>query len=354
MDNVYQNLAEHLRKNTPGGFPETPTGVELRILKQLFTVDEAELCTRLMMMPETVKGIAERTGLDPGVIEPVLKNMGEKGLIVTAEKDGQWSFMLANFVVGIWEYQVNRLTKELISDFNEYVPYLVDEQFKQNTKQLRVVPVSQSIDTDMNIMDYEEAEKLIRSQTKILVAPCICRKEHQIMGKGCGKPIDTCLVFGGGAYMYEKRHIGRTISADEAVAILHDGIDKGLVIQPSNSKRPINICMCCDCCCQILKNLKAYEAPGRIVNSNFYAKIDPDNCTACGSCVDVCPMNAISIQEDNAAFVDKNRCIGCGLCYTRCDFDSIAVEQKPETDRWDPPKNIVETYMNIAKEKGLF
>ncbi len=49
--------------------------------------------------------------------------------------------MLLQFVVGIWEYQVNRLTQQLIKDFNEYVPYLMKSQETHKTQQLRVVPV---------------------------------------------------------------------------------------------------------------------------------------------------------------------------------------------------------------------
>ncbi len=353
MEDVYEKLAGHL-ENTPGGFPKTPTGVELRILKQLFTPEQAGLCTDLIMMPETAKAIADRTGRVASQIEPLLKEMGEKGLIVHIERNGENTFMLLNFVVGIWEYQVNTLTKELIKDFNEYVPYLTKEQFNLKTKQLRVVPVAQSINTQMDIMDYEEAESLIRSQSRIVVAPCICRKEHHIMEKGCDKPVETCLVFGGGAHIYERRNVGRVISQDEAVEILHNGIRNGLVIQPSNAQKPINMCLCCSCCCQILKNLKTYDVPGKIVSSNYHAQIDPDNCTGCGECIDICPMTAIEMADDHTASVTTDRCIGCGLCHTRCDFDSISMVERPEGDRIDPPKNIVETYMAIAKEKGLF
>ncbi|THB76390.1 MAG: 4Fe-4S dicluster domain-containing protein [Desulfobacteraceae bacterium] len=354
MNNVYQALAKHLDTQTPGGYPATDSGVEIRILKRLFTPEQADLCAQLVMMPETAQSIADRTGRDINIIAPMLKEMAKKGLIVQVTRPGSETFMLLSFVVGIWEYQVNSLTKELIEDFNEYIPHLIKEQFEQDTKQMRVVPVSKSIHTDMNVMDYEQAEELIRGESKIIVAPCICRQEHTIMGKGCDKPVEACLVFGGGAYIYESRNIGREITPDEAIQILHNGIDKGLVIQPSNSKRPINMCLCCDCCCQILKNLKEYDAPGKIVNSNFYARIEPENCTACEACVDICPMDAVSLDDAHTAVVEEKRCIGCGLCFTRCDFDAISVTAKTEDDLWEPPKNIVETYMNIAKEKGLF
>lgn len=354
MEDTYKKLAVHL-DHTPSGFPETESGVELRILKQLFTKDEADLTLSLILMLEPVEAIAKRAGRDPREIEPMLIEMGKKGLIIHVHKNGINTFMLLHFVVGIWEYQVNRLTKELIKDFNEYVPYLIKNQYKNKTQQLRVVPVAKAVNTELNIMDYEQVETIIRSQSKILVAPCICRKEHTIMGKGCGKISESCLVFGGGAYIYESRGIGRTITQDEALEIIREGVKQGLVPQPSNAKKPLNICLCCNCCCQILKNIKAFEAPAKIVSSNFQAHVSTDACTGCQACEEICPMDAIEMDNEKiVATVNLDRCIGCGLCVTVCDFDAMALKDKPVTEKIEPPANIVETYMKIAQEKGLF
>ncbi len=350
MTDIYKKLALHLNK-TPGGFPETETGVELRILKQLFTKEEAELAASMHMIPEQVKDIAKRLDRDEKSLEKLLKTMLKKGLVLHASRNGIETYMQAQFVIGIWEYQVDTLTEELIKDFNEYVPYLTDEMHKHKTQQLRVVPVSASINAETKIMEYEEAEKIIRSQSKIIVAPCICRKEHAMLKKACDKPVETCLVFAGGAYYYEERNIGRTISQDEAIEILHNAIDSGLVLQPGNSKKPLNICMCCSCCCQILKNLKNNEKPAKIINSSYFANVNQELCTACGACEDVCPMDAIAIED--TAEVDLDRCIGCGLCVTRCEFDAMGLKPKKDKEKWVPPDNIIGTYTDIVTEKGL-
>ncbi len=353
MPDIYKKLANHLDK-TPGGFPATESGVELRILKQLFTEEEAEIASSLIMIPETPEAIARRTQKDSAVLAPLLKEMTRKGLILHSSKGGVDSYMSAQFVVGIWEYQVNRLTEKLVRDFNEYVPFLMQGQEKHKTKQLRVVPVSQSINADMKVMAYEEAEKIIRSQSKIIIAPCICRTEHKMIGQGCDRLVEGCFIFGGGAYYYEKRGIGRNIDHDEAIEILHKGIEQGLVLQPGNALKTMNLCMCCDCCCQILINIKKTDKPATVVNSNYFAVVDEDECTACGVCEDRCPMDAITVDDmDNAAGVNQDRCIGCGLCVASCDFDSISLKAKGEDERWVPPETIVDTYMNIAKEKGV-
>ncbi len=354
MKDVYKKLAIHLDK-TPSGYPETESGVELRILKQLFTKDEAELTLSLIQMLEPVEAIAKRAGKSPEEIEPMLIEMGIKGLIIHINKDNVNTFMLLQFVVGLWEYQVNRLTKELINDFNEYVPYLIKDQYKNKTQQLRIIPVKKSVNTELNIMDYEQVESIIKSQSKILVAPCICRKEHEMMDKGCGKLMEACLVFGAGAFIYENRGIGRTINHEEALDIAKEAVKQGLVPQPSNSKKPINLCFCCDCCCQILKNIKNFDKPAKIVSSNFQALVDMDECTGCQACEEICPMDAITMDDkDNIAIVNLDRCIGCGLCVTTCEFDAISLIDKQDTEKTEPPAKLIDTYMKIAKEKGLF
>ncbi len=348
---VYHELAKHL-DNLPAGFPSTESGVEIRILKRLFTPQEATIAMGLSMMPEPAATIADRLDMDETSLMPMLEHMSKKGLIFSQHKGGQNLYMAAQFVVGIWEYHVNDLDKALIEDVNEYLPHFMNKAWvKSKTKQLRVIPVSKSIAAEMNVMPYDQAEKIIQKQSKIVLAPCICRKEHRMMGKGCNRLLDACLIFGSGAYYYEKNGLGRSISHQEALHVLKRAVDDGLVLQPGNSQQPINICMCCGCCCQILKNLRTLENPAKAVCSSYYAAISEDDCTACGTCEDRCQMDAITVDED-AAHIHSHRCIGCGVCVVSCDFDAIQLQAKGEAERWIPPKNTFETYLNIAKERG--
>ncbi|CAN2040074.1 4Fe-4S ferredoxin [Candidatus Magnetomoraceae bacterium gMMP-15] len=352
MNKVYNNLAKYLN-NLPAAFPSTNSGVELRILKRLFSPKEAELAQRLTMKPRPVSDIAKGLDMEENELAESLESMSKKGLIIARTgKKGSRFYMAAQFVIGIWEYHVNNLDKELIRNFNEYVPYLIKDQLKLKTKQLRVIPVSKSISAKINIMPYENAEAIIKKQSKIIVASCICRKEHEMMGKGCGKPIETCLVFGPGAVYYEENKLGRNISQNEALEIINKGIEAGLVLQPGNSKKPINICLCCDCCCQILKNVKKLDKPALGVCSGYYAEINQQNCIACETCEESCPMDAISI--DKTASVNIDRCIGCGLCVINCDVDAISLMEKNEDEKWIPPSHPMATYINIAKERKKF
>ncbi|MEA3348410.1 MAG: 4Fe-4S binding protein [Pseudomonadota bacterium] len=347
---VYSQLARHL-DNLPAGFPATESGVELRILRKLFTPEEAMLALGLRMMPEPAVKIAQRLQKDSIVLEPMLESMSHKGLIFRARKGDVALYMATQFVVGIWEYHVNDLDEELIKDVNEYVPFLMEKTWNEmETKQLRVIPIAESVPNEASIMPYEEAGTIIKSQSKIVVAPCICRTEQKMMGEGCDSPMEACFIFGVAAYYYEENGLGRSVSQEEALQLMQKGLDAGLVLQPSNSQKSINICMCCGCCCQILKNLKNMPQPAAMIDSNYYSEVDGEQCVACGDCVERCPMDAIEIED--TAKVDLDRCIGCGVCIPVCDYNALHLNQKDEGLRTVPPETMVKTYMKMAQERG--
>ncbi len=129
-DTVYKNLAAHL-DNLPAGYPATDSGIEIKILKQLFTEKEAEVAANLTMMPEPVSAIAQRLNMDDEEASKFLYDMSKKGLIGRSSKTGENNYMAAQFVIGIWEYNLNNLSKELIDDVNEYLPHFAKEWEKR-------------------------------------------------------------------------------------------------------------------------------------------------------------------------------------------------------------------------------
>jgi NAD-dependent dihydropyrimidine dehydrogenase PreA subunit len=346
---VHESLAGHLDR-LPAGFPRTETGVELRILQRLFTTEEAQFAQFVTARPETPEAIAARTGIDAKVLSEKLEQMSRKGLIFRIRKGDQARYMAAQFVIGIWEYHVNDLDPDLIRDMNEYLPHYFKQPHQIQTGQLRTIPIPTALSAEQKVMPYEEARRIIADQDQLLVAPCICRKEHQIMGGGCDRPMESCLVFGPGAEYYHENGIGRFIDQEEALRILEEAEKAGLVLQPSNAQKVVNICTCCGCCCQILKNLKSLPNPARYVSSNFVATIDSDSCIGCCACLDRCQMEAIRV-EDETAVLDPGRCIGCGLCVPTCPAEAISLEAKPEDQRTTPPASFMEMYQKMAQNR---
>ena len=345
---VYKKLAERL-DNLPGGFPSTRNGVELRILRHLFTPEEAGFALHLNMVPEEVRVIARRAKISQEEAFSRLEKMAKKGLIYCLEYDKKpMKYMAAQYVIGIWEFHVNDLNPELIKDMNEYIPTLLNLDTWKKAPQLRTVPVGQSISTRLEALPYEKAEELVRAHEKFLVAPCICRREHKMMEKGCNKPEESCLILGRGVDYYKRNGLGRTIDLKEALEILKKADRAGLVLQSSNAQKIMNICCCCGCCCQVLKTIKRHPKPSSIISSPFQAHAEPESCEGCGVCVERCQMEALTLKDDKAV-LDLNRCIGCGLCVTTCSTGSLTLERKPDQEQRYVPRNMLEALYRLAR-----
>jgi Na+-translocating ferredoxin:NAD+ oxidoreductase RNF subunit RnfB len=349
IDPVYLKLAKYL-DDMPAGFPSTESGVELRILKRFFTPDEASLTLHVTLIPEEARVIARRAKLPVEETESRLEEMSIKGLIYRINyKDNPTQYMSNQLVIGIWEFHVNDLDPQLIADMNEYMPYLMKESWK--VPQLRTIPVNQSITAQTEIGTYEKAEELIRKHKKIAVAPCICRREKSMINEGCNAPEETCMVFGKAAEYYLGNGLGRTINHEEALEIMRNADDAGLVIQPSNSQKAANICFCCGCCCGVLRNLKKYPKPAELVSSPFHVMTNEDLCDGCSICIDRCPMDALSLEGFKST-VNLHRCIGCGLCVTTCPTESLLLVRKPAEQQPHVPKTNVHNYINLGRKRG--
>ncbi|HPC04406.1 MAG TPA: 4Fe-4S binding protein [Syntrophales bacterium] len=347
---VYERLRKHLDA-MPAGFPATESGVEILILKKLFTEEEAETACRMNLMPETAEQAAERLGRDAGELADLLYRMSKKGLLMRTRSGDRVFYMSAMFLVGIFEYQVDRLDAELVELFRRYTDEaMAREMLRYETPQLRVVPVGESLDPSMEIAPYDEARKILASQKTIALAECICRKMSAVRGTPCHAPIESCFAFGAMGEYYIENGIGRRITLEEALRVLERNEKAGLVPSPANAQRVGGMCSCCSCCCEILKALKKDAAPGGKVKSNFYAELDGDLCTGCGACLDRCQMDAISMAGETAA-VNRERCLGCGLCVVECPVGAIVLKEKAPDERYVPPERPAETYLRIAMER---
>ncbi len=330
---IYEKLAAFL-DDLPGGFPRTDSQVEIRILKKLFTPKQAKLALCLNLIPESPVVIAYRAGLGINKTADMLGEMAEKGLILKISSNALTKYMALQFVVGIWEYQVARLDAELVADMEAYIPFLFDAKSWQKAPQMRTIPVGRSIDARLTVLPHEKAEALINEKDDFVISPCICRKERQIAGKGCDKPIEACISFGGAGSYYLENKIGRRADRNEVLDLIRLADKKGLVLQPTNGKNISWICCCCGCCCGILRTLKTYPNPSELAASPFVAVLDASECTGCGICETRCQMDAF-IVSDKKAVLNKKRCIGCGLCVSTCPASALKLERKP--DRLQPP-----------------
>jgi electron transport complex protein RnfB len=348
---VYEKLAKHL-DDLPAGFQKTESGVEIRILRRLFTHEDAELALHLTLIPEEPRVIARRARIKVEEAARRLEKMEKKGLIVVIRREGKPpQYMAQQFIVGFWEAQVNNLNRELAQDFEEYLASFNDTEFWRKVPQMRTIPVNKSISIQNEVMPYERAEELVRARKTFAVSNCICRQEQRILGKGCDRPEESCLSLGMAAENVVRNGRGRAISMEEALAILQRAEEAGLVLQPTNAKRPYFICTCCGCCCGVLRRLKQDPKPASLVSTPFVASLDTDTCKGCGTCIKRCQMEAVYL-DDSKAVLNLNRCIGCGLCVSTCPTNSFSLVRKPEVEQPYVPENVVETNIKMGKARG--
>lgn len=349
---VYEKLAKHL-DNLPGGFPQTKSAVEMRILRRIFTPEDAEFATHLTLIPEEPRVIARRAKIPVEGAARRLEEMEEKGLIISfREENKPPSYMAEQFVVGFWEGQVNKLDPELVQMVEEYRDTIIKEvTLGRRTPQLRTIPVNRSISIENVVMPYERAEELVHTHKSFAVSNCICRQGMRIIGKGCDKPEESCLQFGMAAHSVVRNGQGRAIGMEETLAILQRAEEVGLVLQPNNAKEPLFICTCCGCCCGVLRNLKAYPEPASVVASPFWASLNTDTCKGCGLCTKRCQMEALHL-DNKKSVLDVNRCIGCGLCVSTCPTHSLSLVRKPKAKQPYVPKDIIETNIKLGKDRG--
>ncbi len=67
----------------------------------------------------------------------------------------------------------------------------------------------------------------------------------------------------------------------------------------------------------------------QVQHSSVKPCVTVQKCTACGCCISICPVSAISWEEEKA-FIDPKVCVGCGECLCACKFDAIGVNWKED------------------------
>lgn len=350
---MYRQLQQQLDQYSMG-FPATESGIELKILKHLFSEADAMMFAALTPMLENAESLASRLNRSVADVATQLDDMAERGLLFRLKKGDESRYGTIPFVHGLYEFQV----KDLKPDFAEMAKQYFEEAFDRAMQTgsdyfLRTIPVQQSIDVTHSIASYDDAMEILRSKPFIVVADCICRKTADLIDHDCGKPLEACFMFGSMGQYYVDRGMGRIISLEEALDILTKCREAGLVTQPATSQNPAGMCNCCGDCCGNLRALNKHPKPAEIVFSNYFAVVEIDACTGCETCLDRCQMNAIRMNDEGLAVVHEDRCIGCGLCVITCPTEALKLAPKSEEKIRTPPSSMAEQMMLMAQKRGL-
>lgn len=356
-DDVYRKLQEHLDRH-PMGFPATKNGEDINLLKKMFDREQAEIALSLIPKPEIPEEIAAKLGSDPKIMAGKLDQMARNGLLLRTRKGDEVRYNLEPYVVGIMEFQIGRLDKEFMDLGNKYARARGLEEAARGIKTpkthfWRVLAIEKSIPTDIVIHPYEKISEFIDKAGKIAVTDCICRVASIMRGEGCGKTVQSCMIFSPYAeYYIENAFPGRLISKEEAFDVIAITEEEGCVHNSQNTASgPVFICNCCPCCCGLMRTVIGLNQHNRVARSDYFAKVDEDTCTACEECVDRCPFNAVSI-EDDVAKINFDFCMGCGLCVSTCTTGALSLSRKPDAQIVSRPADLEVLYDQIGKEGG--
>ena len=404
---AYRNLEDRINWFTQGA-PASETLT--KILQVLFTEKEAKWVAKLPIRPFSLKKAAQLWGTSEAKAEKLLDRLCEKGLLVDSYDRGVRKFVLPPPMIGFFEFSLMRtrgdIDQKYLSElFYQYInveeDFIKDLFLGMDTKLGRVF-VNESVlmtEKTNHILDYERATHIIEEADFIGVGTCFCRHKNFHLGIPCklNAPMETCLTFGNVARsLAEHGGYTRPIDKAEAKEILEMSYSYNLVQMGENVREhPAFMCNCCGCCCEALEAVRRFSPMQPIATTNYIPKINYDDCVSCGKCEKVCPILAISMQEEvvkgDGSFdnlhdschvikgndssdtlhakcqknrplditsaqqkrrpvIDESICLGCGVCARNCPKKAITLQRRPI--EVITPVNSTHRFVLQAIEKG--
>jgi len=324
MDAVYIELAKRIGLGDSERIPAL-----FRIIADL---DEARM---ILAMPGTAPALAEKLGRPVEHVNTALETLFVKGLVFPSAKTDPPTYRMGRDLVQFHDATIlwpdaPQSYLDLWQEFMETEWLDVAKRYNQIVPRpfTRIIPVGVTIQAKTHVLAFEDVEEIINSSKSLSVTKCTCR----LTAHKCDKPLEACLQINRAADYSIARGTGRKLSKEEALDLVRQCEEEGLIHVVMNKQSVDNfICNCCSCCCQTMPILIEHNV-SVIEPSRFAAEIDPDLCTACETCLDRCFFGAISVTADQPAKVDEHKCMGCGLCQVTCPSDAISMTEVRERD----------------------
>lgn len=325
VDERYVKLAERIGMGTSEMIP--------RIFEKIATPDEADL---LLALPGTAATAAQSLGKDAGSVQEMLDLLFRKGLVFKKPTPEGTLYRMSRDLMQFHDASIlwPEAPREYLDIWQEYMETEWLEFSELVSKMLpkpvaRIVPVSESVDTRQQVLAFEDVREIIEAETPIAVANCTCR----LTAHKCDRPVEICLQVGkAGEYTIE-RGSGREIDKEEALRLLRQAEEAGLIHVTMNRTSGFHfICNCCNDCCMTFP-LLIERRLSLCDPSRFAASIDAEVCEGCGSCLERCYFGALNLDEEaGVSVVDSEACMGCGLCQVVCPSGALSLVQVRDVD----------------------
>lgn len=352
----------------PQGAPSSD--LLFRILQIIFTEKEASLIARLPVRPFRAERAARIWKLPLLETRKLLEAMAGKALLVDIEQNSDQLYVLPPPMAGFFEFSLMRIRQDIdqkaLSElFYQYMN--VEEDFIRSLfcdgeTQLGRTFVHEPALSEENalfVLDYERASEVIKTASHRAVGICYCRHKMEHLNRACDAPREICMTFNNSAASLSKHGHARQIDVQEGLDLLQQAYDHNLVQFGENVRQSVNfICNCCSCCCEALLAARRFAVLNPIHTSNFLPEIREELCTGCGKCVEICPVEAMTLISANdpgqskrkLARVDASRCLGCGLCVRSCSTRAVSLLSREK--RVITPVNGAHKVVVMAIERG--
>jgi Pyruvate/2-oxoacid:ferredoxin oxidoreductase delta subunit len=287
--------------------------------------------------------------------------MADKGLCHSHVKDGIRVFRAAPFVPGIFEFVFYRggdtdWDRELARDIYDYKnAWEARSPIRMPYPMQRVITIDEEVEPGNKVHTYDQVKTYIEQSDKIAVGRCYCRHSAYLRGEDThGMPMETCIFLGPNADFGINCLGAREVTQAEALKVLKESEEAGLVHQTSNTADRVGyLCNCDRWHCFAIKIVLKQPQPAKVFNSGFEPRFDPDLCVACETCIDRCPAEALAMGDDDVPRVDLNLCFGCAVCASGCPQEAAKMVSKPGFEA--PPKdqkNLAEAMMASFAKKA--
>jgi len=293
---------------------------------------EAEL---MLAMPGTPPELAEKVGRSEAETEEMLKTLFHKGVAFSSGKASPPSYRMVRDLVQFHDASIlwpeaPREYLDLWQEFMETEWPDVARMYNQMMKRpfTRVIPVGITMPVKHHVLAFEDIKEIVEKAKTISLTKCTCR----LSARKCDKPLEACIQIDRGAEYNISRGTGRKLEKQEALDIMKQAEEAGLIHVVVNKQSVDHfICNCCPCCCQTMPVLIEHGI-SVIEPSRFAAQVDPDLCTACGTCLDRCYFSAVTVEDEGPARIDVAKCMGCGLCQVACPTEALSMTEVRSSD----------------------
>ncbi len=347
------------------GAPDSP--VFMKILKILFSDDEAELARKIPSQMTSIEKLSRKLGIDSERLGNKMTEMAQRGLIIDLEHNGQRYVALPPVVIGFFEFVFMRTRddmpmKELAHLFEEYFkdPRFADSAFRGQTQLFRSLVNEEALPVDdhIEILDWERASTIVQSASSYAVGICQCHHTAVHLENACERDEMVCLSLNYAAESMVKSGIAQPINTARAMQILEASKLAGLAQTGDNVQKKVSfICNCCGCCCHLMRGIKNFNIRNVIVSSNWIMQVDLSKCNGCGKCAEACPVEVIDIareridnKERRWAVHHKELCLGCGVCYSTCKFGALKLVHREKSVI--TPETAFDKVVSMALERG--